>query len=127
MSRAGIGAPIEPEAAPTVRTLRIARQRKNKDLIKYFKEDTHFVKLLESCKEDAALGQMSMPRSAHECDLSATTLSPRFAVQQGTYIHACLDSLHIVCVHCAGVAAGVKDDGTPKIRPIDDMTRRVLR
>ena len=95
---ASIGTPIEPESELTVRMLRVARERKNKDLIKSSEVDMHSTKLLESCREDAALGRMFMPRLAHECDLSAMTL---FAVQQGTYLHVCSDILHIVCDHCA--------------------------
>ena len=38
MTRAGIGAPIEPESELTAQMLRVARQRKNQDLIyKVFK------------------------------------------------------------------------------------------
>ena len=43
---------------------------------------------------------MTQPRLAHECDLAAITLSPRFSVEQGK-----------------------KPDGSLKVRPVDDMTR----
>jgi len=103
-----------------VSELRAAREKKNKELIRSLKEDPHSESLLNSCKEDVTKGRMQL-RLAHECDLSSMTLSPRFAVKQGP-------SFVTVTSECAKLLPfppGTKPDGQPKLRPIDDMSRRV--
>jgi hypothetical protein len=83
LARAGIGKPIEPKVTKTLEELRGQREIKNKDLIASLRESPHSEKLLQSCKDDAAKGRMEQVRLAHECNLAAVTLSPRFAVEQG--------------------------------------------
>ena len=112
--------PIRPEVDISVRELRAARLKKNKTLIASLREDPYSRKLLDSCREDAAKGRMAPLRLAHECDLASVTLSPRFAVKQGPSFapiaKAGAKPLHSL--------PGLGPDGEPKLRPIDDMTRR---
>jgi len=82
--RAGLGAPIKPKLELSEESLKTDRLKKNRAIIASLKEDIHASHLAESCRADAALGRMSKMRLAHECDLGSITLSPRFAVRQGT-------------------------------------------
>ena len=99
--RSGNGTPVVQEAKIRVETLQENRLSKNKKLVDTLREECRWSdSLMQLCKEDAQKGRMEMPRHAHEANLDQVTLSPRFAVIQG-----------------------VKPDGSPKVRPVDDLTR----
>lgn len=77
------------------------RLRKNKRLLGALKEDHRWsTHLLQACLDDAEKGRIEIPNFARDVDLSDVTLSPRFAVTQG-----------------------LREDGKPKVRPVDDFTR----
>ena len=99
--------------------LRASRKKENRNLIAGLREENHSGVLLEHCKKDYKEGRMECPRLAHECDLTAITLSPRLVVEQGE--HCSLVVCFRKCPHGC-VCVGLKPDGTVKVRPIDDMS-----
>jgi len=117
--RSGIGVPIQPAAHLEIAALRAHRRRKNKTLIASLKEEKNARHLLESCREDVQRGRIAPLQLAHECDLAAITLSPRFAIEQGQRV-TCKLSLRVGFVK---IWPGTKPDGSCKLRPIDDMSR----
>ena len=74
-------------------------KERNIKTIKELKEDKHFDKLLDEIRKDVAEGRMTSPREMLDEDFDGLLLAKRFSVEQG-----------------------VRDDGTVKIRAIDDET-----
>lgn len=73
----------------------------NKELVVSIREDRNFSgDLLKICLEDFAMGRMSKPQLVSDELLASTNLSPRFCVEQG-----------------------VRADGSPKLRAVDDCSR----
>lgn len=130
----GNGAALEEQgdAAAAVADLCENREGKNRDLLASLREDGHSSELLHACRVDHSLHRswghvpltplilfVFLPRfhvcmhaclcfclqrmgetwRVDECDLSSITLSPRFGIEQG-----------------------LRADGTPKLRPVDDFT-----
>ncbi len=60
---------------------------------------------------------MSHPQPVWELDLSSITLSPRFCVEQGRQSCICPWPGY------GHMLTGLRDDGTAKLRPIDDFSR----
>ena len=71
----------------------------NEKVLTRLREDPHAEALHSACEEDASKGRMSKPRVATPADCLSGILAPRFGIEQG-----------------------VKEDGSLKIRPIDDFT-----
>ena len=119
-ARTGLGERRDYEEVVSEMKLRASRKKENRNLIASLREESHSGTLLEHCRKDYHEGRMECPRLAHECDLTAITLSPRFAVEQGE-----LGSLAVsFCRRSHGCAfVGLKPDGTVKVRPVDDMSR----
>ena len=121
LPRAGLGKPVPPVIETTLAQLNRRRESKNKALISSITEDKHSKALLNACKEDAKKGRMEPVHLVQNCDLNTIVLSPRFSVEQGKPI-----SFHFNASLLLGVgqiASGIKEDGSMKIRPIDDMSR----
>ena len=101
LARTGNGTPLSKPPSLTVKQLEQQRTKSNSDILKKIKDDTKMSsQLLQACQDDQAKGRMDRPRLSHEVDLEVVTLSPRFAVVQGK-----------------------KDDGSTRVRPIDDFTK----
>ena len=96
----GNGVPQKFAAASSVEELLSSALANNCKLVKSLKEDKHSQALFETTCNDAALGRMTFPVPVSDLDLSKVLLAQRFGVEQG-----------------------VKDDGSVKIRCIDDETR----
>lgn len=98
----GNGVPIlgQTSGLSELEALLNEREARNRSLVSSLREDPHATDLLKMAASDAALGRMSRPRHLRESDLREYTLSPRFCLEQG-----------------------LKADGSPKLRAIDDMSR----
>jgi hypothetical protein len=111
-----LGSPLEPaakHAAPIAKAKNVmkpkritprselmqSRVKNNEALLDSLKEDKHSAFLLEEMRSDAKLGRMTQPMLAHKADLSKILLARRFSREQG-----------------------VKDDGSIKLRAVDDET-----
>ena len=89
----------------------------NLRVLERLREDPHARKLHEACEADAELGRMRAPTLASTEHCTAYVLSPRFSVEQGpsdVYLASWLNQ-RLAC-------AGFKEDGSPKVRPIDDLS-----
>ena len=82
-ARTGLGERRDYEEVVSEMKLRASRKKENRNLIASLREESHSGTLLEHCRKDYHEGRMECPRLAHECDLTAITLAPRFAVEQG--------------------------------------------
>ena len=71
----------------------------NQKLLRSLKEDPNAKHMLEICSEECQSGRMNTIVPIESIDLSAVTLSPRFSVEQ------------------------LREDGSSKVRPIDDFSR----
>jgi len=71
----------------------------NRKLLQTLREDERSIALLELTSKDAALGRMSLPMDIKCVDLDNIVLAPRFAVAQG-----------------------LKEDGSEKVRAVDNET-----
>ena len=87
------------KASLSVEQLKVERRKRNQQTMQTLKEDKHSKALLEEIRKDVDEGRMTNPRSASPEDLESVLLAKRFSVEQG-----------------------VKDDGSTKIRAIDDET-----
>ena len=65
---------------------------------------------------------MSEPRELEWGELTSVSLSPRFALEQGSRYHVTV----AVYMDWAPTLPGVKTDGSAKVRPIDDMTASAI-
>jgi hypothetical protein len=97
--RTGNGTACDPIQEMSLEHLKENRRRNNMCIVSRLREDDHSQALFDKCQEDAALGRMTPPRELKDEDLDALHLAPRFGVEQG-----------------------LKDDGSLKVRPIDDMS-----
>lgn len=92
-----------PSQAMTVEEIVSNREQKNRALLESVREDKHAAKLTSLCRDDARMGRMRGPFEPHDPSapkLDEVTITPRFCVEQG-----------------------IKDDGSMKLRPIDDFSR----
>ena len=96
----GNGTKVNPEQSQNITNLRENRVCANNVLVASLKEDEHSEALFRMASEDADLCRMTKPRPLKSADLCDFTLSPRFCIEQG-----------------------VKRDGSPKLRAIDDLSR----
>ena len=71
----------------------------NQELFKSLREDENSAELHRLTLEDHRLDRMSCPLPSADCDLSQIRLVPRFAVEQG-----------------------MREDGTVKVRPVDNFS-----
>ena len=78
----------------SISELEADRGKRNKELIASLREDPNHAQLLAACKEEIKVGRMRDLRLAHEINLEAVTLSPRFGVEQGE------PQLHVARVRC---------------------------
>ena len=81
---------MKPEKRMSVDELRQRRQEQNLKLMGRLREDTHAEALLEACREDAERHRMSKPRFLGLADLYSESMSPRFAVEQGSAALNCI-------------------------------------
>ena len=86
-----------PDAATLVTELQNTFLRRNRELIATLREDPQSAMLLEEMWNDAQKGRMSDPIPLESFDLRSGLLARRFSIEQG-----------------------VKEDGTPKYRCVDD-------
>ena len=100
----GNGVVIERTVRSSIDELRGQALERNRSLLQALTPDTYAYELLELTKEDARKHRMSPPMdvaiAGSRWDLSECVIAPRF-----------------------GVARGCKDDGSPKIRAVDDETK----
>ena len=96
----GNGAPKNFPEHESIDSLRASALARNTALLKTLREDINSDALMELTTADAKLHRMGHPVPVECVDLSSIILAPRFAVVQG-----------------------LKPDGTPKIRAVDDETR----
>ena len=90
----------------------------NMRVLAKLREDEHAANLHRACLQDAQKGRMTPPVLATAEHCMEFVLSPRFSVEQGVRLHA------IEACRCAVACfvTGLLEDGSPKIRPIDDLT-----
>ena len=100
LSGCGRRLPVPDATERKIAAMLAQRAVSNAALVKSLKEDPHAEELHKLWQDDFALGRMGKLYRVQDCDLSTMTLSPRFCVEQG-----------------------VKADGAPKLRPIDDFSR----
>ena len=100
LPRVGLGAPINEGAVADLEVLRREARKNNVALLRTLREDPHSEELLRVTRADHELGRMSEPFPACRLDPDSCVISPRFAVVQGK-----------------------NPDGSPRIRPIDDLSR----
>ena len=113
----GGGAKLPDAKEPDLREFMVqAVSNNNEHVLHRLREDPHAAELHRACVEDAAKGRMTNPvllKPEHCC---SQVLSPRFAVEQGCR------HLRSVSALVACLLSGLRDDGTIKIRPIDDLS-----
>lgn len=117
---AGNGVPCAEPASLSVEQLEEQSQARNCELIDRLREDVHSQHLFEACKSDWELGRMTEPAPLDLTAAAHETFSPRFAVEQGEHSSRAPSVLRSpsTVFHVAGVRA----DGSIKVRPIDDMS-----
>ena len=81
-------------------TLWASSSEHNREIVSSLREDANSAALHDGARADAALSRMTAPVLLADADLSKVRLSPRFSIIQG-----------------------VKEDGAPKIRVVDDESR----
>ena len=94
----GVGEAMPPDTAKWVDALRKKRGKSNEALIKSLREDEHADALMSATKADWAAGRMTEPVVVDETTPIDVLLHPRFSVAQE------------------------KEDGSLKIRPVDNMS-----
>ena len=95
--------PTQPdlEQAMTLQELEAQRVVTNNEILANLREDSFSGELLKMCIDDCKLGRMRYYTPQGEAVVpSDATITPRFCIEQG-----------------------VRRDGTPKLRPVDDFTR----
>ena len=95
----GIGTPHMYPAPSDGEALLASRYERNCRLLETLSADKHAVELVKQMEEDAKVGRMSQPVPIEQVDLQNVLLASRFGVEQG-----------------------VREDGTPKIRAVDNET-----
>jgi len=91
----------------------------NQLVLRKLREDAHAQALYATCVDDAKLGRMTWPEVLDVAVVGGCNLSPRFGIHQGPL------SLAVLHVSASGAyvwRAGLRPDGTEKIRAIDDMS-----
>ena len=68
----------------SIEQLQQQRYDRNCELLRKLREDDHAKELLESCNSDADAGRMTTPKPLELVQLTSQSLSPRFAVVQGS-------------------------------------------
>ena len=100
LPRSGLGEPIDGASCVPVEALRDAATRQNSSVLKKrLRPDPHAEVLHEATRADAELGRMTEPVDLAQIDTAGAVLVPRFSVEQG-----------------------IRADGTPKMRSIDDCS-----
>ena len=99
LDSSGNGIAMDFEEHMDLCELRADRLEKNKNLLSTLREDEHSSELMALTLKDAQLNRMTMPVPIEDIDLSDIVLAPRFAVVQG-----------------------VRDDGSIKVRAVDNET-----
>ena len=94
-----IGPPKECALSGDIGELWRDRARSNESLIQHLRENEYHQELHQLTEQDAALGRMTKPIKATDFDLAKVRLVPRFGVEQG-----------------------LRQDGSLKIRSIDNMS-----
>lgn len=95
----GLGEPKKDTEIGDLEALWQNRAASNKQLLSKLKEDPFAAELHRLTTEDARLGRMTWPKPVEDCDISRLRLSPRFGVDQG-----------------------LRDDGSQKIRAVDNFS-----
>ena len=90
----------------------------NMRVLAKLREDEHAADLHRACLQDAQKGRMTQPVLATAEHCMEFVLSPRFSVEQG----ARLRKIEVRRSLIARFATGLLEDGSLKIRPIDDLT-----
>ena len=83
---AGNGKRIDVIADLSVEQLRHEWANTNARMLERCKEDSHADKLFQACQDDWQKHRMCKPRLLEMADLVHGSFSPRFSVEQGTYI-----------------------------------------
>jgi len=99
----GIGTPIDCTSNKCAEPLKKQCCHSNKALIKSMREDKNSNALLEATMADAALGRMTAPSEYDAASFQDVLLHPRFGVEQE------------------------KDDGSTKIREVDNFSWSAIR
>ncbi len=122
LPRAGNGQPVDDQLEMQPAKLAAEHVKRNSQLVSKLREDEHSDALWKLTVEDAALGRMSFPRQLQPTDLRDTTISPRFCLLQGK--SGVVSSIcRFSCLASWLAIAGVKSNGEPKYRTIDDLSR----
>ena len=93
----GLGVACEFDAHLSIDQLRSTCGERNSRLLAALAEDKHSKELLSATIEDCQFGRMTEPVGTETLDLEQLNLAVRFGVEQG-----------------------YRDDGTLKVRPVDD-------
>ena len=99
----GNGKPLEGVRECDVSSLLEKRAATNAQILSKLRADVHAEDLLKMTIADAELGRMSWPRPISEADMHLANMSPRFCIEQG-----------------------LKPDGTPKLRAVDDFSKSLV-
>ena len=72
---------------------------------------------------EVELGRLDGPYAIDQLDLDAVAIAPRFGVVQGSLNFVLLQLYRLgMCI----LLSGVKADGLPKVRAVDDMTASMI-
>ena len=97
----GNGVPLDSSTGLDHSLLKLNRKVINSSVLSRLKTDVHHAELLAMCEEEASLGRMSKPRLLTTEDIENCTLSPRFAVEQGSNHSRNRLRSHNFVIHCA--------------------------
>ena len=100
LPHAGKGPPKQFPLPTSIEALRTSSPEHNRSVLSSLREDANSRAIHEGALADATLSRMTAPAVLAKADLSRVRLSPRFSIVQG-----------------------VKPDGAPKIRVVDDESR----
>ena len=90
------GQPKQEAPADSVDALRQKCESSNEKLFHQLKEGKFSKELYEQTLADAALGRMTFPTEAKDCNLKSTRVHPRFGVEQGIRPDGSMKIRHVV-------------------------------
>ena len=92
-------------------------------MLKRLRTDENADILLSMALSEVELGRLDGPYAIDQLDLDAVAIAPRFGVVQGSLNFVLLQLYRLgMCI----LLSGVKADGLPKVRAVDDMTASMI-
>ena len=119
LASSGNGTPCTAPAGASKRALKKARSANNAAVLARLREDENSAELKELGEKDANHNRMSKWKIASLLELRACSVSSRFGVEQGRRFAFTSHVRVLSILHWSGL----KPNGDPKIRVVDDMSR----